>query len=261
MKHDTNDFNNNDSLVVIPTHRSGIRFLDNILESFNGYDRYPIVVVVNDYKDSDETIFTSLLKKHHNLPLELKTLETNSFELGGLYVALQQTEYSEFFLLSHSCEIVNSEIFDIIFNKYAGKSVAIGIQTGSWEYALGRSEENRDIVLRYLTEEKNKKMLASGNIEFWQGHIGKYRREVLEKINIEEYLPNNMVEAISISEMLFTNVYQSIEPTTIVLFPEWIDSNKFEEKFGKKRMKIENKYLIKWKSGSSAEFVGDLWFG
>ena len=176
-------------------------------------------------------------------------------------MALQQTEYSEFFLLSHSCEIVNSEIFDIIFNKYAGKSVAIGIQTGSWEYALGRSEENRDIVLRYLTEEKNKKMLASGNIEFWQGHIGKYRREVLEKINIEEYLPNNMVEAISISEMLFTNVYQSIEPTTIVLFPEWIDSNKFEEKFGKKRMKIENKYLIKWKSGSSAEFVGDLWFG
>jgi hypothetical protein len=243
------------SVIVIPTHRTGIKFLENLLVSFQGYSKYPVLIVISEYRYEDRKAFSSVLRTFSELPLSLETMETNSFELGGLYTAYQETDYDEFFLLSHSCEIVNRDIFDIVLNEYAGRSVAFGLQTGDWNDWLGRTRENERFILKYLDGATNDKLARLGNIRFWQGHIGKFRREILDRMNLLEYLPNNMIEAVSKSELLFTSVYHSLDKNAVVLFPDWIDGEVVEEKFGKERLKIMNEYIIKWKTHWSPEMV------
>jgi hypothetical protein len=242
-------------VIVIPTHRTGTRFLENLLVSFQGYNKYPILIVVSEYRQRDRKVFSSILNRFSNLPLTLETMETNSFELGGLYAAYRKTDYDEFFLLSHSCEIVSRDIFDIVFNEYAGRSVAFGLQSGNWHDWLGRTRQNERFILKYLDGATSNKLAQLGDIRFWQGHIGKYRREILDKMDLLEYLPKNMIEAISKSELLFTSTYHSLDDTTAVLFPDWVDGDVVEERFGKKRLKIMNEYIIKWKTHWTPEMV------
>ena len=84
---------------------------------------------------------------------------------------------------------------------------------------------------------------------FWQGHLGKYRRAVLDQINLLDYLPTNMIEAISKSELLFTSRYHALDPSVVVLFPDWNDNKGDVMKlFGKRRLRIANDHLIKWKT-------------
>lgn len=243
------------NVIVIPTHRTGIKFLENLLASFQGYDEYPILIVISDYRESDRKAFSSIINSFNRLPLSLKTIETNSFELGGLYTAYKKTDYDEFFLLPHSCEIVNRDIFDIIFNEYAGRSVAFGLQNADWNTVLGSNRQNERFILKYLDRATNDKLVQLGNVRFWQGHIGKFRREILNRMNLPEYVPNNMIEAISKSELLFTSTYHSLDSATVVLFGDWRDGNVIEEKFGKKRLKIMNEYIIKWKTHWSPDMV------
>jgi hypothetical protein len=207
-------------VIVIPTHRTGAAFLENLLASFQGYSEYPILIVILDYQQGDHKLFSPITTSFTNLPISLETMETNSFELGGLYTAYTKTDYDEFFLLPHSCEIVNRSLFDIIFNKCAGRSVAFGLQGGNWKDALGPGRHNEEFVLSYLDKATNKKLLELGNVKFWQGHVGKYRRAILDKMDLFDFLPNNMIEAISKSELLFTSAYHSLDRTTAVLFQE-----------------------------------------
>jgi hypothetical protein len=236
------------SIIVIPTYRTGVKFLDNLLDSFKGYDKYPILIVISDYKQRDREIFSDIRKKFSNLPIVWEPIKTNSFELGGLYTAYKKTDYDEFFLLSHSCEIVNTDIFDIVFEEYKNRSVAFGLQSGNWKDAHGEQGQNTKFILRHLDPKTNLRLINLGDIKFWQGHIGKYRRKVLDKMDLPDYLPTNMIEAISKSEQLFTSTYHSLDKDTVVLFPDWQDGNVIEEKFGKERMKIMNEYIIKWKT-------------
>jgi hypothetical protein len=242
------------NVIVIPTHRTGTKFLGNLLTSFQGYNEYPILIVILEYRQSDRATFSSIINGFSKLPLSLETAEANSFELGGLYTAYMKTDYDEFFLLSHSCEIVNCDIFDIIFNQYAGRSVAFGLQSGDWNVALGPRRRNKKFILKYLNGATNDKLMELGNVVFWQGHIGKFRREILDRMDLLEYLPHNMIEAISKSELLFTSTYHSLDSSTVNLFSNWVDGD-VEEKFGKKRLKIENEYIIKWKTHWSPEMV------
>jgi len=111
--------------------------------------------------------------------------------------------------------------------------------------------------LKYLDQATLLKLINLKDIKFWQGHIGKYRRIILDKINLLEYLPTNMIEAISKSELLFTSRYHSLDKSTIVLFSDWKDGGVVEEKWGKKRKKIANEYIIKWKTHWSSKMVFD----
>jgi len=242
------------SVIVIPTHRSGVGLLANLLGSFNGYNKYPILVVISDYRKKDGKVFRDIKEKFLHLPITWEHIKTNSFELGGLYTAYKETNYDEFLLLSHSCEIVNTEIFDLVFEKWLGKSVAFGLQSGNWKYAQG---ENEKFTLRHLDRRTNSELLNLGDITFWQAHIGKYRRTILDQMNLPEYLPTNMIEAISKSELLFTSTYHAADSSTVVLFPSWKDGNVFEEKCGKKRLKIMNDYIIKWKTHWNTNMVFD----
>jgi hypothetical protein len=57
-----------------------------------------------------------------------------------------------------------------------------------------------------------------------------------------------MLEAVFLSELTFTKIYHKHDPTTKVLFKDWINGHHVEMKFGKPRMKIANPYMIKWKT-------------
>jgi hypothetical protein len=243
------------NVIVIPTHRTGIKFLENLLVSFKGCTQYPILIVISEYRQRDRTAFSSIINNFSHLPLSLETIETNSFELGGLYTAYKKTDYDEFLLLPHSCEIVNTEIFDLVFNKNAGRSVAFGLQIGNLDAFLGHRRQHERFILRYLDRATYERLGKLGNIRFWQGHIGKYRREILDRVNLADYVPNNMIEAISKSELLFTSTYHSLDSTTVVLFPDLVDGKVVEELFGSKRLKITNEYIIKWKTHWSPTMV------
>jgi hypothetical protein len=245
------------NVIVILTHRSGINFLWSLLKSFRGYDKYPILVVVSDYKDKDQAIFSEIKNNFSDLPIELETIESNSFEFGGLYTAYHKTRYDEFLLLSHSCEIVNTAIFDIVFETYKSRSVAFGLQNGNWrEYFSRLDGHTKKFVLKHIGETMHRTLIDIGEARFWQGHIGKYRRAVLDKMVLPDYLPRNMIEAICKSELLFTSTYHSLDESTVVLFQDWRDGD-YEDKFGKRRLKIANEYIIKWKTHWSPEMVFD----
>ncbi len=212
-------------VIVIPTHRSGIKFLENLLTSFKGYKKYPILIVVNDYEEKDFELFLQVKNKFKELPITIENLETNSFTFGGVYTAYQKTDYEEMLLLGHSCEIVNNDLFDLVFQKHENKSIAFALQDAL--ISIDSSTPRR--------------------FKFWQGLIGKYRRKILDQMNLPEYLPLNIYESLVRSEVFFTNKYQELDKDTIVLFPTWVDRPVYENKFGKARMKIANDYLIKWK--------------
>lgn len=82
--------------IVIATTPSPSDFLPNLLRSMEGYDKYPILVV-SDY----------------------------GYELGKIKFIYEHTDIEEFFLLQESCEIKDTKLFDMVFEKYKGKSVSV----------------------------------------------------------------------------------------------------------------------------------------
>ncbi|HKY27867.1 MAG TPA: hypothetical protein VJM12_07975 [Pyrinomonadaceae bacterium] len=232
------------NVIVIPTHRTGVAMLENLLTSFQGYSAYPILVVVNDYKRFDKKVFARIRERFAHLPITWEHITTNSFEFGGLYTAYQKTNYQEFLLLSHSCEILNPALFNLVFEKHKGKSIAFTLEPGNWQAS---QDQDQRLLLKYIDEGSNRKLLELGEVKFWLAHLGKYRRVILDKMDLNQYVPTNMFEAISISELLFTTTYHSLDPATVVLFPE-CRRNVFEERFGRTRRRIENDYFIKWQT-------------
>lgn len=245
-------------VIVIVTHRSGSKFLANLLESFGGYDKYPILIVVSEYKEQDQAVFLEILNRFKTLPVSLEHIDTNSFEFGGLYTAYHKTSYDEFLLLPHSCEILNTAIFDTVFETYRNRSVAFGVRSGNWKTSLANlSRYNRAFALKHMDDKVSRTLIDMGEVEFWQGHIGKYRRVILDEMILFDYLPLNMIEAITKSEVLFTSTYHSLDKNTVVLFPNWKDSDVYEERFGKKRLKVATEDIIKWQTHWTPEMVLD----
>src|ERR1017187_2136630 len=78
------------NVIVIPTHRTGTKLLENLLASFHGYSEYPVLIVISDYSEGDRKAFSSIINSFSKLPISLETIETNSFELGGTLQGLQE---------------------------------------------------------------------------------------------------------------------------------------------------------------------------
>jgi FkbM family methyltransferase len=217
--------NPNDNVIVIPTHVSGLPFLENLLKSFGSYDKYPILVVINEYRDEVEPLYQAILGKFAHLPLTVGRLKSNSFEFAGLLYAYDETQYENFFLLPHSCEIVNPKVFEIAFKDYRERSAAFFL----------RRRENRT--------------------QFWESHIGKYRREILTAVDFRRFQPYNIYEATFLSEFCFTRAYQKQEPTAYAFYTLPGPSGEVTEKFGRPRLKMATPYLIKWKTHWSSAMV------
>jgi len=207
--------------IVIATHVSGTQFLENLLRSFRGYARYPILVVANEYRPEQKDVFARIVAAFPELPIRLLTLQQNAFEFGGLYAAFEQTDFDEFFLLPHSCEILDPRVFEVVFETHRGRSVACFPAT------TGRQ------ILTLI---------------FWNAHVGKYRRQVLEAVDFMRFMPRNIYEATQRSEFQFTKFYHRADPSTVMLHPPGSADVSFVEKYGRLRMRMAIPELIKWKT-------------
>lgn len=208
-----------DSVIGVSTHRSGVAFLRNFLVSLRDYSGYPIVVVINDFQADDWSLFEGVLSEFTHLPIHVATLRENWGEFGVLAAMDRVSRCDNIFLLSHSCEIKDPALFDIVLKDLPYESSA----------ALS--------YLRYC-----RPYCA------WTSFLGKYRREVLRDMAFELYAPMSVFE-FHLAELCLTHSYGIADPSGVQeLFPGFVDSDLFEEKFGRRVMKIENPYLIKWKS-------------
>ncbi len=212
------DSGGGNDLIVIPSHVSGLKFLDNLLASFGNYARYQICVVINQYRSEVEPLYQEVLARYRHLPITLGRLESNSFEFGGLLWAYDNTACENFFLLPHSCEIVDCRVFEIAFEDCRGRSAAL-----------------------FLHEKID-------GTHIWESHIGKYRREALAAIDFKRFQPRNIYQATYVSEFGFTRAYHRHEPTAFAFCEIRGPTGEITEKFGRPRLKMSSPYLIKWKT-------------
>ena len=167
-------------VIVIATTPNRYRWLANCLETLKGYDKYPLMVI-SDF----------------------------NWELGKIRFVYENTNIDEFFLLHDSCEVKDPSLFDLVFEKHRGESVAFS---------------DHPVVFGM--------------------YLGKYRREILEKMDIP--IVRDKKGAIYWEEK-FNIDYVQLDPATVLLFDDFRHTTIFEEKLGRKNMKVENEYLVKWK--------------
>lgn len=175
------------AIVITSIPESG-SWLANCIKSFNGYSKYEIIVLC-DY----------------------------NYELGKLRWIMNNTDLDEFCLIHDTCEVKNPKVFEIMFDKYKGRSVAL-----------------------------------SDSPTIFGMYLGKYRREILNSMIIPK--PKTKLENVKY-EISFNNEYAKNDPNAIILFKNFKDNYLFENKFGRVNMKLENKYLIKWKGSWNIEMI------
>jgi hypothetical protein len=161
--------------IVICTTPSTNDWLNNLLNSIDGYDKFPIIIL-SDY----------------------------GYELGKINFIHKMTCITDFFLIQDSIEIKDPSIFEKGFN-YTG-SVA-------WDSGL-------------------------------KSYLGKYRREILDKCHIP--LPKTKMDSV-VFEETFNLEYLSNEPKKWILHDNFSRADKFETKFGRTNMVLEDEYLKKYK--------------
>lgn len=171
--------------IVICTTPKNTQWLHNLLNSFQGYDKFPIVIL-SDY----------------------------GYELGKINWIHKTTCITEFFLLQDTTEIKDPSIFEKGFT-YAGSV--------SWDSGL-------------------------------KSYLGKYRRLILDQCHIP--LPKTKMDSVVFEES-FNYEYLAKEPKKWILNENFSSSEKFEEKFGRVNMVLEDQYLKKFKHIWNRDMVRD----
>jgi hypothetical protein len=162
--------------------------------------KYPILAVINNGVEStwlDSFISIRTIK-----------LPEDRFELGAMKATLEHTDWDEFILIQDTFEVINPEIFDILFTNYPDQSVFYGPSR--------------------------------------QMFLAKYRRQVLEKLEIpdtrtklesifQESKFANLYESVE-PFMIFNH---SFRDENFYGNTEW--------KWGRENLVLKDEYLIKWK--------------
>lgn len=176
-------------VIIIATTPQRYDFLQNLLETLNGYDKYPIIIM------SDYNYFTGKMKE-----------------------IIFHTDIDEFTLIADSMEIKDASLFDIMFEKHKGRSVSI-----------------------FKTP------------QIYHMSLGKFKSEILRKLPIE-FTVSTFADDDAIAQNIGHEYIQFDPDIAYVLTDkdEW-QNNRFEDKFGRKNMVIENKYFVKYKGHWSRE--------
>lgn len=142
----------------------------------------------------------------------------NDFELGKIKWVMDNTNLDEFFLLHDTVEIKSLSMFDIAFQT-----------TGS--FALS----NQPVYMGMF--------------------LGKYRREILSQMQITP--SQTKIDAV-LAEVSFNNRYAQLEPNQNTISSPLVNTDVFEEKFGRKNMVLENPFIKKYKGTWSMEMVKNI---
>lgn len=109
--------------IVVATTPDRYQWLNNLLQTLDGYDDWPIV------------IFSDYL-----------------YEVGKIKKALL-CGFDEFFLLQDSVEVLDASLFDLVFNQYKGKTVTVSPSMRSFLVKY-RSDFLENIILPPIPKNK-----------------------------------------------------------------------------------------------------------
>jgi hypothetical protein len=155
------------------------------------------------------------LKSYSKYPLII--LSDYTYELGKIKYIYDHTDIDEFVFLHDTCVIKDLSLFDLCFETYQGISVAFSMCP----------------------------------VKFGM-YLGKYRRDTLKRVEIPT--PYSKIDSVKY-EVSFNNAYCQAEPETVLLFNDFHDVPRFEEKNGRNNMVLENQYLKKYKGTWSMEMT------
>lgn len=109
------------AITIVTTGKSWEK-LQNLLEHFQGYQKYPIYIVVNDVQNG--------LAPHRNFWNKVSDMTNmfmvmeNTWELGAIQVMMDETDVDEFFLIQDTMEVIDLNLFWVAFGTLEGKSVS-----------------------------------------------------------------------------------------------------------------------------------------
>lgn len=124
--------------IIISTTPDRNQWLNNLLETIKGYDKYP-VIILSDY----------------------------TFEIGKIKQVIEHMDYDEFFFLQDSCEVKDTSIFDLVFETYKGKTVTFSPTMRSF-----LAKYRRDFIGKLnFPEAKNKLEAVDAEDWLYQQHF------------------------------------------------------------------------------------------
>lgn len=199
--------------LLLVTWAGTIHYAKHRLQNdLNNYPR-PVIVVINEIESvTDNDTLTWLMENYRTIPVE-----GNRWEVGGLQSMISFTDYDEWILIQDTLEIIDTSIFDYMFD-------APSLQNKSVAYGPG-----------------------------WLCYLGKYRREILMQFPLpvcltkaDAYYHEHMLPRI------YEQVASVIEGSPVhVMFPEWGNKNPknhTDYAFGRENLVLYNDFVIKRKS-------------
>jgi hypothetical protein len=121
-----------DQALLLVSWAGTIHLAKEMLEtSLLNYPR-DIIVVVNQVEAvTDYDTFAWLMANHKVIPID-----GNRWEVGALEAILVFTDYQEWILIQDTLEIIDTSIFDRMFDEFPNRSVSFG---PGWMCYLGNS--------------------------------------------------------------------------------------------------------------------------
>lgn len=177
-----------------------------------------IVICTHEYREHwCKNLLDTLKGLRYPVFLFINTKKRDRFELGAIKHAYKQG-FDEFVLLQDSVEVKDIYLFDMLFKSNKGWAMSLC----NHPYHFGC-------------------------------YLGKYRLETLKELEIPEV--KNKLEAVE-QEEVFTRNYVSKEKKFKPLFVNFgTNTTVFVEKFGEKRMVLENPYFIKYKGTWNRDMI------
>jgi hypothetical protein len=167
-------------------------------------------IVVQTSSGREEMIKNFLNTLPNKYKYALQVVNNDRFELGAIAQIYRENRFDEFIYLHDTCEVKTNDLFKEAFVKAKGSSVSFS----DYPSPIGM-------------------------------YLGKYRREVLAKIELP--VPQTKLEAVE-QEQFWTRKYAEVDGEIMFLNPPLRDGNNFVTKFGRICMKLENDYLVKYKT-------------
>lgn len=127
--------------------------------------------------------------------------------IDGVKKAFETTNFDEIFFLNESMIIKDNAIWDIVFKQFKGKSVAIG----------------------------DKYLMC----------LGKYLRKYVEQTEFP--VVNSKEEDVKLGEFGWNNQYMDLDSTYSQIYSMTDTFEKYEYKYRRSNMILENEYFKKWK--------------
>lgn len=194
--------------IVVCTWSGGQEACEILLKSIWNVP-YPVLIVINDVKNMPLDWWKKLYAMTGEQNWHIYEQEHDGFELGAIKAALQHTDWDEFFLLQDTFEVLNKDIFRILFEDYRERSVTYN--------------------------------------PYKQMYLIKFRREILEKMEIPEV--REKLESIRQEEVFTTaygNLEPNMHCFNPAFKDDAFYGN-YEERFGRRNLVMRDQYLIKRK--------------